>query len=435
RPSPDTAKPVGDLIPKERRMVAPRFSGKLTYLVAEGKEVKSGEIVARLDTREIEENKQEEELRLTMLEKEAEANAAAAARDRMKLDTERQGAKDELALRRLELAQMRRGTPASELEDLTWQAEAARKTYENARREHTLREGLLAKGVIRPVDLAEHQVALAKAHKAHKVADSALAIAKNGYSDFLIQAKRLEVTSAETALAIIEAKLAHLARTSAMERTIAQADIDFSRSRIAILDKRVKASAIPAPGPGVAVFQAVWTNGQKKKVQIGDEVRQNRPFMEVADVSAVVIRTDIEEVDIGRVSPGQPVTIRVESLNQSFEGQIKSLGVLAAIKPNLVNTDGAPKVFEALVETSARSATFRPGMTVDLETIVKRLPAALTVPNKALATVQGQTWVTVRHPDGRLERRRVECGDHDGERTVVTSGLTAGEAVVQEKPQ
>jgi hypothetical protein len=73
-------------------------------------------------------------------------------------------------------------------------------------------------------------------------------------------------------------------------------------------------------------------------------------------------------------------------------------------------------------------------MTVDLETEVRRLPDALTVPNKALATIAGQTTVFVRRPDGAIEKRVVETSEHDDTRTVVTSGLRAGETILVERP-
>jgi HlyD family secretion protein len=266
------------------------------------------------------------------------------------------------------------------------------------------------------------------------VAATALEIALNGYSDLLIEAKALEVKSADTTLREVQGKLAQLEKTRRMEAAIAQAEIDFSRSRVVIFNHRLAASTLKAPTGGVVVFQSVWMNGQKKKVQVGDEVRATRPFMEVADVSAIVIKTNVEEVDIGRVKPGLPVRIRVDSVNKTFDGKLASIGVLATIKPNLVNTDGAPRVFEALVETDAHSSAFRPGMTVDLETEVRRIPDALTVPNKALATLAGQTTVFVRRPDGAIEKRVVETSEHDDTRTVVTSGLKAGETILVERP-
>lgn len=426
-------KGVGDLIPRQRHMIAADFSGKLDFLALEGKEVKKGEVVARLSTQTIEESLQEEALKRDMLSKDFETTRLTAERDRKKVLTERRGAEAALALARLELKQLRAGTPAAEVAELRLKAEAARRTFDNTRAEHTAREALLEKGIIRPKELAEHRVELLKAQKAHEVAKTQLEIAENGYPDSTIEAKQLEVKKAENALAILKGKLANLDRIRRMQEGIAQADLDDAEARVRQLERRMAASGLKAPAAGVVVLPTVWMNGNPKKVQVGDEVRRNSAFMEVADVSAVLIRMDIPETEIGRVKVGMPVEIRVESLGKTFPGTLEHLGVLATEKKDLVNYDGAPKVFEALIRTDARSEAFRPGMTVDVSVVAETLAGVLTVPHTALHTAHGETFVYLQGTPPI--RREVEVGLADSERAVIKSGLVAGDVVLLEKPE
>lgn len=424
---------IGDLIPQERHMIAASFSGKLDFLVPEGKEVQRGEVVARLSTQAIEESLQEEALKRDMLTKDFETTRLTAERDRKKVLTERRGAEAALALARLELTQLTAGTPEPERAELRLKAEAARRTYENTLLEHRSREALLEKGIIRPKELSEHRIELLKAQKAHEVAKTQLTIAESGYPEATIAAKRLEVKQAENTLAILNRKLAHLDRIRRMQEGIAQADLDDAVARVRQLERRMAAAAIQAPASGVVVLPAVWMNGAAKKVQVGDEVRRNSAFMEVADVSRVLVRMDIPETEIGRVKVGLPVEIRVESLGKTFGGRLERVGVLATAKKNLVNTDGAPKVFEALIATDARSEAFRPGMTVDVAIVAGRVERALTVPHTALNTVHGETFVYLAGTPP--VRRAVTVGEADHERAVVSAGLAEGDVVLLERPR
>jgi multidrug resistance efflux pump len=429
-----TLKGAGDLVPAQRHMVAAPFSAKVDKLAEEGKEVKAGDVVATLNTQELEEQKQEEELHLSSLGKDAQLHALTAERDRKKLLTDRRGAQDLLALKQLELKQLVAGTPKADLAQLELKATAAARAFATAEEEFKLQEGLLAKGVIRPIDLDKGKLALAEARRAREVAASALAIAQHGYPDPQVAAARLEVRQARNSLAIVEGKLASLARTSAMDAAEDAAERDFSRARVQLLAHRIATATLKAPTAGVVVMNSVYTNSGRKKLQVGDEARENAAFMEVADVSAVFIKVEIKEVDIGRVKVGMPARIHVDSLNKTFDGKLQRLGVLAYEKPDAINREGAPKVFEGLITTNERSTAFRPGMSVNVELIVDRLDQVLTVPNRALATRNGQTTVGVWHAGREPERRVVTAGAHTEERTVITRGLAPGERILLEGP-
>ncbi|MDB5100810.1 MAG: macA [Cyanobacteria bacterium RYN_339] len=424
----------GDLIPAQRHMVAAPFSSKLDKLVDEGKEVKAGDVVAQLNTQDLEEQKQEEELHLASLGKDAQLHALTAERDRKKLLTDRRGAVDLLALRRLELKQLEAGTRKADVAELELKAAATARAFTTAEEEFKLQDVLLAKGVIRPIDLDKTKVLLAEARRAREVAASALAIAKNGYPDAQVTAARLAVQQARNGLALVEGKLGSIARTSLMDAATLAADRDFSRSRVQLLQHRIATAALKAPTNGVVVMNAVWGNGGRKKLQVGDEARENAAFMEVADVSRIFIKTVIKEVDIGRVKAGMPAKIHVESLNKTFDGKLEKLGVLAYEKPDVINREGAPKVFEGLITTNERSPAFRPGMSVTVELLVETLADVITVPNKALATRNGETTVGVYRPGRAPEQRVVTAGAHTEERTVITQGLAAGERIMLEAP-
>ena len=419
----------GDLVPKKRHMIASTFSGKVEELAAEGAEVKAGAVVARLATQDIEERLQEDQLELETVRKDLEVRAATARRDREKQRTEVAGARDDLALQRVLLRQLVAGTPKAELQDLVLRKEAAARALAHATTLHAAQAELVAKGVIRPLDLKQAQVDLAGARKQDAVADTALRIARAGYPDPSIEAQRLEAEKAAHKHALAVRKLAHLGRTAALQRDVDLARVRFLESRVAEQKHRLAQATLKAPAAGVVVLQSIWTNSGRKKLQVGDEARENAAFMEISDVSTIYVKGHVKEADFGRVAIGMPARITVPSLNKTFPGALRGLGVLAFEKPGLINAEGAPKVFEATIETNERSASFRPGMTVDVALVVKTVPDALSVPNGAIFQADGQAAVRARRPGGAWEVRPVTAAEHTAERTRVTAGLAAGEEV------
>ena len=78
------------------------------------------------------------------------------------------------------------------------------------------------------------------------------------------------------------------------------------------------------------------------------------------------------------------------------------------------------------------SANFqlREGLTVTVSIIVDERTDVLLVPNGAISTQGGQTYVQVMSADGTIEERAVTTGISDWQYTEVTEGLSEGEQVI-----
>jgi len=72
----------------------------------------------------------------------------------------------------------------------------------------------------------------------------------------------------------------------------------------------------------------------------------------------------------------------------------------------------------------------REGLTVTVTILVEERNDVLLVPNGAITTQEGQTYVQVISPDGTLEERSIQTGISNWQFTEVTDGLSEGEKVV-----
>jgi len=72
----------------------------------------------------------------------------------------------------------------------------------------------------------------------------------------------------------------------------------------------------------------------------------------------------------------------------------------------------------------------REGLTVTVSIIIDEREDVLLVPNSAITTQRGQTYVQVLLPDGTTEQRAITTGISDWQYTEVTDGLSEGEQVI-----
>jgi multidrug resistance efflux pump len=83
-------------------------------------------------------------------------------------------------------------------------------------------------------------------------------------------------------------------------------------------------------------------------------------------------------------------------------------------------------------QSNAASATvqLRQGLSLTVNLIEQQKLNVITVPNSAIKTISGKTYVQVKTSNGTPEQREVTIGLKDYQNTEIVSGLTAGEVIL-----
>ncbi len=103
-------------------------------------------------------------------------------------------------------------------------------------------------------------------------------------------------------------------------------------------------------------------------------------LMQMADLSAVQIRSLVDETDIGKIRPGMPVSVTVAAYpNQPFPGEVTKIEPQAVIDQNVT-------MFAVLVSIQNPDGLLMPGMNAEVEVSIARSENALTIPVMALRT-------------------------------------------------
>ncbi len=142
---------------------------------------------------------------------------------------------------------------------------------------------------------------------------------------------------------------------------------------------------VTAPMSGVVI---------KKGVELGETVtsgvssfNEGTVMFTVADLKSLIIRVNLNEVDIAKVSVGQPVRVTLDAYPQKiFTGKVRFVAPAAKVVDKI-------KVFEIEVALDKLDGAFRTGMSANVEILGDRRAGALSVPLEALQRRDGQTVV------------------------------------------
>jgi multidrug efflux pump subunit AcrA (membrane-fusion protein) len=153
----------------------------------------------------------------------------------------------------------------------------------------------------------------------------------------------------------------------------------------------------------------------------------------------------VELIAVPAVAPALGSPDPVESATQTISatligpaGQVDALSQLAAYWYEADTTQRAKiDPTKKANGTSPNGSTWRPGLFVlaHLKSSQAKPQQAVSIPLTALLIHQGRMLVYVRLSPGRYERREVRLLGREGDRWIVTAGVTAGEPVAYRQAQ
>ncbi len=213
--------------------------------------------------------------------------------------------------------------------------------------------------------------------------------------------------------------------------TLARAELNVSQARndLKEAEDALEQLRIMAPIDGLVVYKEIFSGGSMKKVQIGDTPFWGMPVIGIPDLSAMIAKTTVNEVDISRVERGQNAVITVDALDgRNYYGKITRVAALAR-RESVTNA----RVFDIEIEIDATDQDLRPGMTSSIRIITGRLQDVLSVPLQSVFEKDGRTIVYVMGAR-RWSEREVKVGRRGQDRIVILEGLDEGEMVCLRDP-
>lgn len=236
----------------------------------------------------------------------------------------------------------------------------------------------------------------------------------------IIQQAELELQKAEREYAQLENKL-ELTKEKSIAR-IQEIDASYRQQEVRLnrLLELQQGMNIRAPKDGMVIYVRNWQG----KRGPGSQISAWDPIVaELPDLSEMVTKAYVNEIDISKLALGQPATIKVDAFpEKAFPGIVVQK---ANIGEQLRNFD--TKVFEVIVKLTAQDSLLRPAMTTGIEILVDSLPNALYIPLEAVQS-DSLSFVYLERR-GSYARQEVVTGTSNDTHIIIAAGLAKGDVV------
>ncbi|MFH0911550.1 MAG: HlyD family efflux transporter periplasmic adaptor subunit [Planctomycetota bacterium] len=187
---------------------------------------------------------------------------------------------------------------------------------------------------------------------------------------------------------------------------------------------------ITAPVDGMIAFgnpnRRQWDT--PKDIAIGTVVRSREILGSIPDLSKLLVTADLPEEYRSRVKEGLEAKLQSTAIQDLRMG-----GKIFEISPMANNVSpwdkNSPKVYPIKISTDSTDDRLMPGMSMDIELIIKAVEDVLYVPVEALYNRLGTTYCRVRTMTG-AEERAVKTGRASISYVEITDGLREGEEVL-----
>ncbi len=241
----------------------------------------------------------------------------------------------------------------------------------------------------------------------------------------VIQRANIELERAKRDFEQLEMKYALSQEKAQTQINEIMADLRSKQLLLTRLQDLAREFTIMAPKDGMVIYARNW-NG---KVTAGSQIQAWDPVVaELPDLSEMVSKTYVNEVDISRVRKGQDVTIQVDAFpDNSYQGVVVQV---ANIGEQLRNYDS--KVFEVIIQLNENDSILRPAMTTGNEIITDVLEDKLFIPLEAL--YKDSITFVYREVDGRPVKQEVLSSWTNENEVVIVQGLAPGDRVYLTAP-
>ena len=235
---------------------------------------------------------------------------------------------------------------------------------------------------------------------------------------------------------------------------ISQADYDKARDAVTSAEIQYAQASrqyemirdLDVPGTVIHMYATASGTVIERKVNEGEMVTssinaygEGTVVMQIANLSHMIVQSNINEVDIAKFQVGQKATIKLDALPyESYSGSI------VKIAPKAITINNA-KVFPVEISINATGDTAKPGMTAAISIQGESRQDVIVIPIGAVFaddknqdvvymvsadTLQTEDKAQKKKPEARL----IKLGANDFHQVEITDNLKEGEIILLKEP-
>src|SRR2546423_1734680 len=221
----------------------------------------------------------------------------------------------------------------------------------------------------------------------------------------------------------------------------AQQRVDESRNQLSLAQERLalqEGGKVLTGGKQVETVVRAPIDGYilEDSIEIGDPVVPLTPYqagtvlMRMAAMRDLIFRGTVDDIDVGRLKEGMPVTIKIGALpTATVKGRLEKIWLKA-------HKQEQATVFPIeIVLTEVAGATLRAGYSANAEVIISRRDSVLYIPERLITHRNDSSFVTIRAGPGKTEQRSIKTGLSDAINIEVLQGLQASDSIIEPPPR
>jgi len=203
-------------------------------------------------------------------------------------------------------------------------------------------------------------------------------------------------------------------------------NLSEEQKRVSDLQNLLSKFAVTAPSSGMIIYKRDRM-GTKRK--IGSSINPwDNVVATLPDMSSMISKTYVNEIDVSKVKSGQKVEIMVDAFpERKYSGVVTSV---ANIGEQLPNADA--KVFEVLIKVDGSDPILRPSMTTGNKIITKTISDVIYVPLECVqAGPDSIPFVYLKNGNKQI----VVLGESNENNVVIEQGLKEGNQIYLSTPE
>ena len=205
--------------------------------------------------------------------------------------------------------------------------------------------------------------------------------------------------------------LIHQAQQNYAAVANSQAAVDAAQTNLSLAKRNLTYTVVPAPMAGYVL---------ERPADVGEYISPQQKVATIVSLNPLRVRIDVPEQSIPQVHAGEGVSVTVAAYtDRSFAGRV------ARISPSVTPSSRTMTV-EADVDNP--NAELKPGQFATIRILLPQSASAVLVPQRALRTISGATYVFVIK-NGFAQQRLVQTGQTEGDLIELKSGIAADEIV------
>lgn len=305
--------------------------GKLVSIIDEGKRVKKGDEVARLDTDVLARQQNEQDVKWQTAEGKVKSCRSKLAQAKNKAESEIAKADLALTLARIDLEAYDdpQGEYKKELDKVKGVLELNRKQFKEAEDDIAFTKSLVKDGYAQLEQLRAKELTLQQRKFEVTSAEADVTLLEKFTRKKKITEFKAKAEEAERELRRTKESQQSLIDEAEGELRAAESTALVEKKQLEYTNEQVERCTIKAPSDGILVYSNSRYWDESARIRPGAQLYYRQEIFSLPDLSKMRVKMKIHESVIKKVKVGMPATFQIDALNKTLNGTVRKIATIA----------------------------------------------------------------------------------------------------------